>query len=243
MMLVSDSPALTPFLERTFSFQNADVIHYSNPIKAMDNLEEIQPEVVLFAATDYPRHWKPFVLFMRTTFARHESVFILMINDEFPAEEAAKAEHLEVNAVLDEDLTSQQTVERIRAVITRYHQNIDIRRSIRYIPSPHDRIRFAFVNPYTITVTLGRVIDISTGGLRFEPQRSAGLDQIDPHATISSASLRLGDRLYALRMKVIRVAETIAFEFVDLGIDSERELSDFLATRSARELAPLDADD
>jgi hypothetical protein len=38
LMLVSQSDTLKPFLERTFTFQQADVIHYDNPIKAMDNL-------------------------------------------------------------------------------------------------------------------------------------------------------------------------------------------------------------
>jgi DNA-binding response OmpR family regulator len=103
LMLVSESPQLRPLLEKLFPSKNADVIHYENPIKAMDNLEEIEPEIVVFAATDFPRHWKPFVIYLRNTFTRNEAVFILLVNNTFDEEEARKADYLDVNSVIEQD--------------------------------------------------------------------------------------------------------------------------------------------
>jgi DNA-binding response OmpR family regulator len=233
MMLVSDTPVLKPFLEKNFTFQQADVIHYDNPIKAMDNLEEIQPEIVLFAATDFPRHWKPFVMYLRNTFNRHETVFVLLINDGFSEEEAEKAEHLQVNAVLDEDLTSSQTLERVRAIITRYHQNIDIRRNIRYLPGRNDGISCVFTNPYTFRFVYPSVVDISAGGLRLRPERDDVLKEIDPHTILAMVSLQLGETILSVRLRIIRVTETIACEFMDLSVDTEKLITDFIRERTA----------
>jgi hypothetical protein len=240
LMLVSESDTLKPFLERTFTFQQADVIHYDNPIKAMDNLGEIQPAVVLFSAADFPRHWKPFIIYLRNTFGRHETIFILLISDLFEPEEAHKAEYLEVNAVLDEDLTSKTTVERIRGIITRYHQNIDIRRSLRYIPSAQDHIRLVFTNPNTFSICSGTVIDISSGGLRFRPDDSTALEMLDDHTIITMASLRIGERIVPVTLKTIRITEAIAFEYVDLAVEVEERITHYLSDLADQELAPIE---
>ncbi|MDA3949739.1 MAG: PilZ domain-containing protein [Spirochaeta sp.] len=234
MMLVSETPALKPFLERSFSFQQADVIHYDNPIKAMDNIEEIQPEIVLFASTDFPRHWKPFVMYLRNAFTRHETIFVLLINEGFSEEEAEKAEHLEVNAVLDEDLTSDQTIERIRGIIARYHQSIDVRRNTRYLPSRKDEVQCVFTNPYTFRFVYATVVDISAGGLRLRPDDENVLHELDPHAFLTMASLRIGTETIPIRLEIIRISETIACEFVDVSVDTEKTVTDFIQARTQR---------
>ncbi|HKK48136.1 MAG TPA: PilZ domain-containing protein [Alkalispirochaeta sp.] len=238
MMLVSDSSELKPHLERMFNFQQVEVIHYDNPIKAMDNLDEISPDIVLFSAADYPRHWKPFVIFLRNTFGRHEAIFMLLINERFDPEEASKAEYLQVNAVLDEDLASQRTAERIRGIVTRYHQNTDIRRAVRYIPSSSDRIAVAFTNPNTFQIMPGTVVDISTGGLRFSPEDPSTLQSLDDHTAVSMASLRLGDSILSISLRVIRITETVAFEYLDLSVDVEQTITTYLTDLAAQELNP-----
>lgn len=239
MMFVAGAPLLKPFLEQNFSFQQADVIHYDNPIKAMDNIEEIQPEIIFFSSTDFPRHWKPFVMYLRNSYTRHETIFVLLINDSFSPEEAAKAEYLDVNAVLDEDLTSTQTLERIRGIITRYHQNIDIRKNIRYLPSRTDDIQCLFTNPYTFQFVYGSVVDISAGGLRFRPEDEAVLHALDPDTFLSMVSLRLEEDILPVRLRVIRISETVASEFVDISIDTEKKITDYIRERTERyPLAP-----
>jgi len=234
MMLVSETATLKPFLERSFSFQQADIIHYDNPIKAMDNLEEIQPEIVLFASTDFPRHWKPFVMYLRNAFTRHETVFILLINESFTEDEAEKAEHLEVNAVLDEDLTSDQTIERIRGIITRYHQSTDVRRATRYLPTQSDAVQCVFTNPYTFRFVFSTVVDISSGGLRLRPENDSVLRELDPHAVLTMVSLRLGTKTIPIRLEIIRISETIACEFIDVSVDTEKLVTDFIQERTER---------
>lgn len=235
VMLVSDSAEIKPTIQESFAYHNADVIHYDNPIKAMDNLEEIEPDVVLFAATDFPRHWKPFVTYLRNTFSRREAVFILLINESFDAAEAEKAEHLQVNAVITEAGSNVDTTQRIRAIITRYYQKLDIRSAARYMPSAEDGIAFSFTNPYTFRIVPGQVVDISNGGIQFRPDSSEETRHLDTYAIVTAASLRLGDAILPVRTKVVRVADTIAFEFVDQPLESEQLIGNYLSELNARE--------
>ncbi len=228
IMLVSESARLRPLLEKLFLIQNADVIHYENPIKAMDNLEEIDPEIVIFAAMDFPRHWKPFVIYLRNTYSRREAVFILLTSESFPEDESNKADYLEVNAVISQTSDNETTIQKIKGIITRYYQSVDIRGSARYAPSPDDRISFCFTNPYTFRIVTGNVLDISAGGLLFEPHDSEQSDQLDTWATITAATLRLGDNLFAVKARAVRVSETLALEYLDLTIEDEKAIIDFL---------------
>ncbi|MDR1588437.1 MAG: hypothetical protein LBS57_13370, partial [Treponema sp.] len=34
-----------------------EIIHYSQALKAMDNIEEINPDAIIISACDFPRHW------------------------------------------------------------------------------------------------------------------------------------------------------------------------------------------
>ncbi len=228
-MLVSESDTLKPYLHRHFAMQQAEVIHYDNPIKAMDNLDEISPSVILFSATDFPRHWKPFIIFLRNTYGRHESVFILLIGETFGAEEADKAEFLDVNAVVDEDLSDQRAVERIRGIITRYRHDSDVRRAIRYLPNPEDRVGFSFTNPYTFEIVDGRVVDISTRGVRLQPKHRDVIEVLDTDSIITAASLRLGDQIVSVKLRLVRSAETAAFEWIDLPLETEQAIAQFIA--------------
>ena len=42
-----------------------DLIVYKWFLKAMDNLEEIKPDLVILSAKDFPRHWKTLVGFLQ----------------------------------------------------------------------------------------------------------------------------------------------------------------------------------
>lgn len=231
VMLVAASDEVKPFVERIFTFHHVDVIYYNNPIKAMDNLDEIQPDVIIFMSGDFPRHWKPFITYLRNTFNRRETIFILLVNETFDTDEANKAEHLQVNAILDDDLTNNETVERIRGIVTRYHQSVDIRKTTRHLPATTDQIRCIFTSPYTFTICTGTVLDISAGGIRIKPEDPALNETLDTHAIITMASLRLGETILAVQLKVIRIAEAIAFEFVNLTVEIERTIADYIAAR------------
>lgn len=231
LMLVSDSGQLKPFFNRTFATQSCSVIHYRDPTKAIDNITEITPDAVVFSTTDFPRHWKPFVTFIRERFSRHECVFVLLAAPRFVEEAAGEAEALQVNAILDEDLSNEATIQRIRTVLGRYRQTSDPRRAQRYAPQAEDRVRFVFVNPYSLALVGGRVVDVSSGGLRLDPDDTNLADQLDTYATISLATLRLGDTLFDMAARVVRIGTTVALEFQDLSMETEKSIAGYVDMR------------
>src|SRR6056297_3862262 len=81
-----------------------DFIHYLNPVKALDNIDEIEPDLVIFSAEDFPRHWKPFIRLLRAKHSKEEAVFILLTGENFSSEEASKATILDVNGMISAQL-------------------------------------------------------------------------------------------------------------------------------------------
>ncbi|MEI6876327.1 MAG: PilZ domain-containing protein, partial [Spirochaetota bacterium] len=67
-----------------------DVVRYRNPIKALDNLDEVAPQIIIASALDFPRHWKIIADVVRSAKSRQDCLIILMRGERFSAEEEAK---------------------------------------------------------------------------------------------------------------------------------------------------------
>lgn len=236
VILVSDRNDQRLALEQHFASRGTEVIHYVHPIKAMDNLDEIAPDVVLFNAPDFPRHWKPFLVFLRDLRGRDSAIFVLLTDGDFSVEEASKAERLEVNAILNADLTEERTMEQLGTVISRYHAFRDTRKATRFIPGSSDRIEFLFTNPYTLRLVRGRVNDISVTGLRFLPADPGELKNLETGTHLNSASLRLGEEIVAVEAQIVRVSNNVGVQFLKTPADVESKIADYLEERSKRDL-------
>ncbi len=236
VLLISERQDLRGQLNLHFKPLGLAVIQYWNPIKAMDNLDEIDPDVVIFSARDFPRHWKPFLTFLRNHRTRYATVFILLRPPDFPFEEASKAQHLGVNSLADDGLTNPADVNRLRDVIMRYKEVRDQRRSRRYVPQPEDRIEFVFSHPQTLQFVTGSVEDISALGLRFTPHREHLIEGVDTDLLISHCSLRLGDTILNLPCKVVRNDGKLSVSFDSLDRDLQESIEWYLSDHPKREL-------
>ena len=236
ILLVSDRNDQKQALEKHFATRGTEIIHYVHPIKAMDNLDEIEPDVVLFSAADFPRHWKPFLIFLRDIRGRDSGVFILLSEGEFPVEEVSKAEHLEVNAILDAELSDEQTMERLGTIVGRYHSFRETRGAKRFIPGSTDQIEFLFTNPYTLRLVRGSVSDISVSGLRFLPADSEELKSLEGGTHLRSASLKLGEQIVAVEAQIVRVSNNVGVQFLNLQPEIEGKIAAYLEERSKRDL-------
>lgn len=75
-----------------------DNIVYRSAMKALDNVEEVSPDVVIFNVCDYPRHWKPFISYSRT-FLKKIPEIILFVPKTFSDDEKKKSKTLEVKGI------------------------------------------------------------------------------------------------------------------------------------------------
>ena len=94
-LIVSDALQETMNIQATLEQMGYDTICYRWLLKALDNLEEIQPHLIIINAVDYPRHWKVMVQHSKCSLKQQPKV-VLLTSPEFEEEEAEKADLLGV---------------------------------------------------------------------------------------------------------------------------------------------------
>ncbi|WP_455382246.1 PilZ domain-containing protein [Salinispira pacifica] len=236
IVLVAQRDELREHIRDHFNPQGSEIIQYWNPIKAMDNIDEIEPDLVLFSALDFPRHWKPFLVYLRNSRDRDSTVFVLLKGDNFPFEEASKAHHLGANGIVHEDLENKREISRLKELVSRYKDILEARRERRYIPTAVDRIGFLFSHPETLRMITGTVEDISAGGLRLLPDFPEYAADLTPGTVLPGCSLRAGESLYAVDALVIRNDHSLHIFFKSLTDADRSVISRYLSDHVAREL-------
>ncbi len=73
-----------------------DTIVYRWLLKALDNIEEISPHLIIVSSKDYPRHWKTLAQFTTMDLGGYRPQIILFTGGELSEEEMKKAEALHV---------------------------------------------------------------------------------------------------------------------------------------------------
>ena len=85
-LLISGSQDEYGSIKSVLSEKDYNVIHYTNFMKAFDNLDDINPDIIIISAQDYPRHWKII------SFAAHYRVSmktIVLVNQNFTEQKDA----------------------------------------------------------------------------------------------------------------------------------------------------------
>jgi len=70
-------------------------------LKALDNIEEIRPDIVVVNASDYPRHWKTLTQFIKSGIAGKIPDVILYVPKSFSETEKMKAQKLGIKGIFD----------------------------------------------------------------------------------------------------------------------------------------------
>jgi len=215
-----------------------DVIRYRDPLKALDNLDEISPDAVVMSARDFPRHWKAIVVGIRANKPKSACAIILLKGEFFPFEEAAKAAYLGVNGVIKEDLSDKSELDRFQQILKRYIEIDDSRVLDRHIPGPYDRLGFVFSHPVTLMPIAGAIETISSLGLSFVPESTVMVADLEPGIIIEDASLRVDTRIMHIRCRLMRTGTVMAFLF-ECGDEERNVISTYLAGRAEREIRAL----
>ncbi len=230
-LLVTERQALRETVDHHLAPQGIVVIHYDNPLKAMDNIVEIDPEIVLFSARDFPRHWKPFLIFLRNHRERRSAVFVLLTPTQFDSDEAAKAQHLGVNGIVRDSLHEPSQRDKLKAIVRRYKKIEDHRTNQRYTPDESDRMIFVFSHPLHCALITGTVLDISGDGLRFDPFRPKLVADLEPGTIIDQAGLRIGDETLHPICRVVSAEKDLRLTFQSMDPEDRGLLLSHLAGR------------
>ncbi len=95
-LLISDRKEIIDFVTPLLKNKGFDLIHYRWIIKALDNIEEIQPDVIVLSAGEYPRHWKTLAGFVQSGIGGNDVKVYLYETSPLSDEDKKKSEDLGV---------------------------------------------------------------------------------------------------------------------------------------------------
>ena len=216
-MIAADEGALKFRLRSFFGASCRAVIQYTNPLKALDNLKEIEPDAVICRAADYPRHWKLLVKGLREFRGRDEGVFVLAVNDDFDSVEADKAVYLEVNFLYPDRLETRDDFLNLRKrigsrIAVPDHSPID-----SWVPEASEKLSFMFRHPGDNRMISGRFIEISPAGGLFRPDDSGDIPELETGMEIPGGTMRIGESVISMGTRVIIDGEGIYLVFTDFA--------------------------
>lgn len=101
ILLVSESASINSRLENFCMKRSFYLIVYSLPLKALDNLTEISPDILIINTVDFPRHWKILLQFVNSEFKNLNIKKVLIIEENFSSSDYKKSQFLETDLLLD----------------------------------------------------------------------------------------------------------------------------------------------
>ena len=95
-LLISESDEILNSYAAFFKETGYDTVCYRWLLKAMDNLEEIEPLVVFIDGFGYPRHWKTLAQYIKISF---KNAPLVLLAADLSEEETKKADCLDVHCI------------------------------------------------------------------------------------------------------------------------------------------------
>jgi hypothetical protein len=213
ILLVTVREDIKALLEAGLSDTSPDIIQYWHPIKAMDNLDELVPQAVVFSGLDFPRHWKPFIVYYRSCFPDAAADFFLLTPSVFDIEERKKADFLGATCLAETDLQSLQDLLRSRLPNPAARPSSDC---AAYVPLPGERVEVLFTSPTTLGLVFGRVNRLWQHGFSFNPIDPEKAGSLGVGTQIGKASFSLNGRISNVSIEVVESSRTgISCLFMD----------------------------
>ncbi len=114
VLVVTAHVDILPYLKSQASLAECQFVQYSHPLKALDNLAEIDPEVIVWNADDYPRHWKICRSFCPPRAASNPVALFLVTETGLAQDEINKAQHLDIDDLVEDGFFGDTLIEILR---------------------------------------------------------------------------------------------------------------------------------
>jgi DNA-binding response OmpR family regulator len=236
LLLVLGSDEILKLIAQNIEPLGFDLIRYQHVLKAMDNIEEIAPAVIIISAQDFPRHWKVLVQFVRYDHPKTECPIILLKGPAFSLEEASKAFYIGVSGIVSEDLSRPSEVDQLQRLISRYVQLEEKRSAKRFHIEDAAQAGLCAVNPVNRSLITGPVKTISASGISLQPEETLVLDTLTENMELSECSLRIGEDFITPICRVVRTKPDMSMEFIFLPDVDRILLDNFLEALPLQEL-------
>jgi hypothetical protein len=236
LMLTLGVGALYAKLDEILKPLAVETIIYRHIQKAMDNIEEVDPDVIIIDAGAFPRHWKSFVQFIRETRRGKHCPVILIKGKSFSSIDKNKAVFLGVDAVVSDSFTGKGEIANIQSII-----NSSIPDGERKLKIENDtgEARFGLLVTHPITGVLlsGAVNAVSEEGIIFYPDHPALAETIPLRAELYACSFRAGDMILSPVLRLVKRDTNLYFVFVSFPGSEQVIFNNYYARTNSRKSA------
>lgn len=199
-LIISNDEQFTKTIDTFFTRKGYSTIIYKWLIKAMDNLEEIKPDILIMSADEYPRHWKSLVQFMESGIAGKEYKIYLYKKEQVQDEEELKIQKLNIAKVFD-NLDSITLNTTFADCFAKKQQAEPIENTKTQSDNENSLI---ITNPGTHNFVYGKYSFINEKALNFSTNDEFYLPKINEY--IEKLSYRFNNKLYSTSGKILNVA-------------------------------------
>ena len=116
-LVISDRQEIIDYVTPLVKQKGFDLIHYRWIIKALDNIEEIQPDIIVLSAGEYPRHWKTLAGFVQSGIGGNDVKVYLYETSPLSKEDEEKAKGLGVLSFIESFSESEEIKKNIEEEI------------------------------------------------------------------------------------------------------------------------------
>jgi hypothetical protein len=234
LLIEDDEKALE--VEGRIRLLGYDAVRYRNPLKALDNLEEVAPHAIIASALDFPRHWKIIADVVRSARSRQDCLIILLRGERFDPDEAAKAGCLEVNAVFSETLAEGPELDKFIRLLRRYARSSGAKEKRPATAPAWGDLLFLFSHPRTTRILGGSIVTMTAGGMSLALSEPSLVSDLDEGAILEEAHLKMGTKLLTLRCKVLRAGDPLGLGFLDLAAPDKAYIAGHLAKTTPKNI-------
>lgn len=231
LLLVVASEATYNLISYFIKPLGLEPIRYRQALKAMDNIDEVDPDGVIISAEDFPRHWKTLVQFIRSERPKDKTAIVILKGPHFPFEEAAKASYIGVNGIVSENLDDPEEQDRLQGILSRYIPVEAKRGAKRIRPNAWDSLGLIFSHPKDGKLITGTVETLSLTGLSFLPDQGRWLENLYLETPIPQTSLRVGDQVLSPLCSIARTGRIISLHFDSFPPGEQGILEKYLLER------------
>lgn len=186
VLLIADEEDFIEKATAKLNDNGFDVITYRWLLKAMDNVEEIAPEVIVVSASSYPRHWKTLVSFVQTGLSGIVPKVILYIQRSLDDEEVKKSEALNVSGIFN-SIDENGLNEMIDLISDKKSKDYAL----------------IFTNPKTGAFVTGKILSYENDVISFEPDLPSFVSSLSEEQKITQATLKSKNSIKYINAKIV----------------------------------------
>jgi hypothetical protein len=209
-LLIADNELAIENISTVVKAAGYDIIVYRWLLKALDNIEEIAPHLIIVSANDYPRHWKTLVQFVKSGICEQIPQIILYTDSNFSQEEKNKANTLGVRGFFDSvDVAGLDDLRKIlRYQNDIYSGNLGVQPDDIFNTTKHTSPVLIFTHPLSGYLITGSVIKMNGDEIIFKPDRNEFLTELHTPLLIPDVTLKNGSTVYHVTAKIEKKSGT-----------------------------------